>query len=249
MTRPRLHILQDEAALYRACAERCADIAGEAIAARGGFHVALSGGSTPAGLYRQLVQYEWVQRIDWSRTHIWFGDERCVPPDHPDSNFRMAHELLLTSVGTPQDQVHRMAGEQPPAQAAAAYARTLDETLPHAQGLPCFDLVLLGLGPDGHVASLFPGTAALGERTALTTAVFVPRLAAWRISLTFPVLENARHVMLMVAGAGKADVVRQALCGPVGTEPLPVQRLQPQGEQEWFLDAAAARRINGENCP
>lgn len=249
MTRPRLHILQDEAALYRACAECFADIAGKATAARGGFHVALSGGSTPAGLYRLLASPEWTQRVDWSRTHVWFGDERCVPPDHADSNFRLAQKLLLAHVPVPPGQVHRLAGEQPPAQAAAAYARSLDETLPHALGLPRLDLVLLGLGPDGHIASLFPGTAALDERAALATAVFVPRLEAWRLSLTLPVLENARHVMLMVAGAGKAEVVRQALCESVGAEPLPVQRLQPRGDQAWFLDAAAARDIDGENCP
>lgn len=235
---PSIHILPSVEALYRASAERLLAIGNAAIAERGSFHLALAGGTTPRGLYRQLSTPELNSRLDWSRVHLYFGDERCVPPDHSDSNYRMVRESLLPGLPQPPAAVHRIAGELPPAQAAADYARQLHAALPAGR----FDLVLLGLGPDGHMASLFPGTAALAVRDTAATAVYVERLASWRISLTLPLLEQARHLMLLVAGAGKAEVVAQALGDPGPTTALPIQWLRPQGALEWYLDTAAASR-------
>lgn len=241
-TQPTTHVLPDEASLHRAGAERLVQIAAESIAAHGAFYLALSGGETPAGLYRQLATPALAGRIDWSRTHIYFGDERAVPPDHQDSNFHVANELLLSRVPIPGTQVHRIAAEHPPEEAAAAYAQVLAATVPFEGGAPRFDLILLGVGVDGHIASLFPDTAALGAYAVAVAPVFVEKLGAWRITLTFPTLDNARHVMLLVSGAKKADIVRHALFDTPGTQPpLPVQMLFPLGELEWFLDAEAGR--------
>jgi 6-phosphogluconolactonase len=249
MKKPEIHILRDDETLHAACAERVVQIAGESINTHGAFHVALSGGQTPEGLYRRLAQPGFAGRIDWLHTHVWFGDERAVPPEHHDSNFRMARELLLSHVPIPTAQVHRIAGERPPALAAGDYAQVLTATAPRDDGAPRLDLVLLGVGLDGHIASLFPGTEVLKERKARAAAVYVEKLRAWRVTLTYPVLENARHVMLLVAGAKKADVVRQVLRDVPGPDPLPVQRLRPRGELAWYLDAQAGRHLDGEARP
>lgn len=239
MIKPATHILPDEPALYRAAAERVVQIAAEATGARGSFHLVLSGGRTPEGLYVELARPEFAARMDWQHTHVYFGDERSVPPDHPDSNFRLAHERLLSRVPVPATQVHRIAGERPAAQAAVEYADLLAHHAPVENGFPHFDLVLLGMGLDGHVASLFPGTEALAVADAAVAPVYVEKLQTWRVTLTFPVLDRARHVLLLVAGAKKSAVVRRALRESPGTDPIPVQRLRPQGEVEWFLDAQA----------
>ncbi|MFA5529154.1 MAG: 6-phosphogluconolactonase [Thiohalomonadaceae bacterium] len=240
MTKPAIHILGDEPALHRASAERVVQLAAASVHARGSFHLSLAGGRTPEGLYATLATPEFAGRMDWSCTHVYFGDERVVPPDHPDSNYRMARERLLSHVPLPEGNVHRIAGEQPAAQAAADYAAVLARSVPLDQGMPRFDLVLLGLGLDGHIASLFPDTTALTSTDTSVIPVYVEKLQAWRVSLTYPVLDRARHLILLVAGAKKADVVRRALHEIVGPAPLPVQRLRPQGAVEWFLDAQAA---------
>lgn len=236
---PEITVAEDRQGLYRAVAERLTAAGRADAAGRGGFHWALAGGSTPEGLYRLLAGEGFAGRIPWSRVHAWFGDERCVAPDHADSNYRMARAALLDHV--PVGEVHRMAGEADPAEAAAAYARELERILPAPEGVPVLDLVLLGLGPDGHVASLFPGTTALASADPVA-AVYVPKLDAWRLSLTLPVLNAARRVWLLASGSDKGPVVRDALADP-GPEPLPVQRLAPQGEWLWFLDAAAAAEL------
>jgi len=242
------HLFPDEAALHRAAAERVTQLAAEALAARSGFYLALAGGNTPAGLYSTLAGAEFAPRIDWSRVHLYFGDERNVPPTHHDSNYRMARERLLDRVPLPATQVHRIAGEQAPESAAADYARVVGDTVPAEQGVPRFDLVLLGLGLDGHVASLFPETDILHKRR-LAAAVFVPKLDAWRVSLTLPVINHARHVLLLAAGAKKADIVRHVLRGAPGAHTLPVQLVKPQGTFEWYLDAEAARHLGREGRP
>lgn len=243
----RLHIHPDPAALAGAVATRVAALAHDALAARGAFHVALAGGATPRLLYRSLAD-DYRTAIDWARTHIYFGDERCVAPDHADSNYAMAHEALLRHVPIPPAQIHRIEAEDPdPAAAAARYAALLHRCLPrprpHAPGR--FDLVLLGLGPDGHIASLFPGTVILDESHAWAAAAFVEKLHVWRISLTFPVLNAARHVVLLVAGDNKAAIVQDVLGAPGAAARYPVGRLRPEGELEWFLDHAAARLLPG----
>ncbi len=237
--RPRVTVLPDQAALFQAGTERVLTIGNEAIAARGAFHLALAGGSTPRGLYALLADAELATRLDWSRVHIYFGDERCVPPDHADSNYRMARESLLDRLPVAPAAVNRIAGEIEPDQAAADYAALLKRQLPGAG----FDLVLLGLGPDGHIASLFPESRALTQRIPVT-AVYVPKLTAWRVTVTFPVLNRARHLLLLVSGSQKADVMRHVLRAIKHAMPLPVQMLRPLGEMEWLLDADAARHLD-----
>ncbi len=238
----QLLVLPDAAALAEAAARQVAAAADEAIAARGVFHVALAGGRTPRALYRRLAGPPWRARIDWARWAVWFGDERCVPPDHPDSNYRMAAETLLDHVPLPRDRRHPIPCTLPPEAAAERYAEQLATHLPHDAGdWPRFDLVLLGLGTDGHTASLFPGTGAVTRDDATVLAVYVATLDAWRVSLARPVLEAARRLLFLVSGPAKAVVVARALGGADGG--LPVQRLHPRGEVDWLLDTAAAAQL------
>lgn len=236
--KPVLHVFPDAAALAHAAAARIAVLANETIAARGAFYIALAGGGTPKQLYLTLGAKPYRAQIDWRRVHVFFGDERAVPPDHADSNYRMAADALLSRVPLPDEQVHRIPMELPSARdAARAYRQALDR-VPKADDQPCFDLILLGVGADGHIASLFPGTAAVDEDVAPVVADFVPALGTWRVTLTFPVLNAARHLMILAAGAPKAPVVRAATDAQRAKN-LPVQRLSPSA-LEWYVDRAAA---------
>ena len=245
----RTHIHADVTDVVRAAAQEWIVLAAHAIAARGAFHVALSGGTTPRALYQCLASAEFSGACDWQRVHIWFGDERTVPPHHPDSNYHMAQEALLRHV--PLIHIHRMQGELSDAQqAACAYQAQMAAHMPlvseapSATAVPQFDLMLLGLGPDGHVASLFPDTPILAERSRWVAAVFVEKLNAWRISLTLPVIDNARHTMLLVAGAGKAEIVGEIFSPPPETGArYPVEMINPGVAMDWYLDTAAAKYI------
>ena len=250
----RAHIHADVADAVRAAAHEWVVLAAQAIAARGGFHVALSGGTTPRALYECLASAEFSAQIDWPRVHIWFGDERAVPPQHPDSNYRMAHDALLCHVPVLPAHIHRMQGEQDNVHdAATAYQAQLAACLSlsgsrpdpmQITGVPQFDLMLLGLGPDGHVASLFPETPILTERTRWVAAVFVEKLNAWRISLTLPVINNARYIMVLVAGAGKAEIVGEIFSARTKTSGrYPVEMIHSDAIMNWYLDAAAAQYI------
>lgn len=246
-----INILQDVTELSEVAAERWAEISQQAIAQRERCDVALAGGSTPRTLYQLLATPAWRTRIDWSRTRIWFGDERCVPPDHPDSNYLMARSALLDPLGLTATQVFRIEGEREPRVAAEAYQELLQrEFRPAAGTAPRLDLLLLGLGPDGHIASLFPETPLLDETQAWVGACRVDKLDAWRISLTYPVLNAARHTLMLVAGDNKADVIRVLREGdgqtPSGRTPWPVERLRPAGRFEWLLDSAAAGAATGD---
>jgi len=241
-TAPQLHILPDQAALFHAVAERLLDLGAQAIAERGAFHLALAGGTTPQGLYALLSRPELADRLDWPQVQIYFGDERCLPPEHHDSNYRMVREALLDPLPR-KPQVHRIGGELPPEQAAAEYAALLRRQLP-ADG---FDLVLLGLGPDGHIASLFPGSDTLNQGRQKVVADYVPKLDSWRITLTLSALNRARHVLLLVSGTHKADVLRHVLRNITHANPLPVEMLRPKGQLEWFIDAPAARHIEHQD--
>ncbi|MEJ2630089.1 MAG: 6-phosphogluconolactonase [Acidihalobacter sp.] len=227
--------LPDTAALHEAAAQRILELARAAIAARGAFHIALSGGNTPRGLHARLAR---EPGVDWQHWHVWFGDERCVPPDHADSNYHMARETLLDRVTIPVGQIHPMipAAGLAPAEAARLYAAQLADEAPRRDNRPELDLILLGLGGDGHTASLFPGTAILDEHEHDAAEVFVPKLDAWRVSLTRPSIERARHVLFLVDGNGKADILQRLERGPAEAEmPLPVERLRPQGKLEWYI--------------
>lgn len=234
-------MLPDAPALFRAAAEEVSVAAQEAIAQQGRFTIALSGGHTPRGLYSLLATDKGRPPIVWRQVHVFWGDERHVPPDHPDSNYRMARETLLDHVALPQANVHRIPAEEPDAdRAAARYEEELRRFFRlDGASLPRFDLVLLGLGAEGHTASLFPGTAALDETARLVVAAHVPALGTDRITLTLPVLNHAACVLFLVAGSEKAAAVHTVLEQPGGT-PLPAQRVRPAGRLIWLLDAAAA---------
>jgi 6-phosphogluconolactonase len=237
-----VQVLADAAALVSAVADAFIAAANEAVNRRGRFDVLLSGGSTPAELYRTLARAN--PRLPWDRTHLWFGDERWVPPTHPDSNYRMAHETLLGPLGLTGDRVHRVETELEPDVAALRYEDEMRAAFPAA--LPRFDLVLLGIGEDGHTASLFPDTAALDERTRLVVANWVPKLAAHRITITFPLIEAATAAWVLAVGDRKAAIVREVLEGPFDPRRLPVQAARPtQGDVVWWLDAAAASALVG----
>ncbi len=218
-------------------------LAQQAIEARGAFHVALSGGTTPRQLYERLAAPDYAFRLEWNRTFVYFGDERAVWPHDPQSNYRMASEALLARVSIPPAQVFRINAERADLKKVAMdYSRLLAMTLPLApNGMPQFDLLLLGMGDDGHVASLFPGTEAMHEQRKLVMPVYVEHLNSWRVSLTFNVINHARHVLLLACGKSKAAMVRRVLREPPGAEPLPVQCVMPVGGAlEWRLDQAAA---------
>jgi 6-phosphogluconolactonase len=228
-------VMADAASLITAATEQFIAAARSAIAKRGVFHVALAGGSTPKGLYQMLATAPYSAQIDWSRVHLFFGDERCVLPSHDDSNFKMASQAMINTLPVPEANVHRMPTELGEAnEIAARYAETMIEVL---QDQP-FDLVLLGLGPDGHIASLFPDTEALSVTESLTTALYVEKFASWRVTMTYPVINAARQVIVFIGGEAKAAIVRDITADAVAG--LPVQRLAPQGEYYWYMDAAAA---------
>jgi 6-phosphogluconolactonase len=197
--------------------------------------VALAGGSTPKAMFRLLASPAYRERVEWKRVEIFFGDERCVPPDHPDSNYRMACEALLDHVPLGADRVHRIAGERPPAEAAAQY----QQVLTRIGDPPRLDLVFLGMGPDGHTASLFPGTPVLTETRALAAPVHVEKLDSWRVTLTAPVLSAARHVIITTVGAEKAEALATALLAPAGAVPIQLVRAI---DQRWIVDRAAAQK-------
>ena len=230
--------------LNKQVADHITTLARRAIEDHAAFHLALAGGTTPRQLYTTLAEKPYTQQIDWSSVHIYFGDERHVPPGHKDSNFSMAHEAMLQHVSIPDRQIHRIHGEMDQAvEIGRQYAVEIETCLPRdKQGKPALDLVLLGLGPDGHIASLFPDTDILEQRTKSVDAVYVEKLSTWRISMTYPTLENARVIYLLVAGRNKASIVRDIFSGHAGP-PYPVERLHPSGKLHWFLDEAAASEI------
>lgn len=234
--RGELYIYSDADEVAHAVAETFCTVVAGVLADRALARVALAGGSTPKAAYRLLASPGYRDRVEWSRVELFFGDERCVPPDHPESNYRMAREALLDHVPLGADHVHRIAGERAPAEAAAAYAAVLKRQLGPTGRL---DLALLGMGPDGHTASLFPGTAALQERVALAKEVFVSRLSSWRVTLTAPVLSAASHVVIAVVGEEKADALKRALAEPDGAVPIQLVR---GAEQRWLVDRAAAQK-------
>lgn len=228
-------ILPDAVQLIQAAAEHVVSTARAAIAKRGVFYIALAGGSTPKGLYEKLATSPYIEQLDWSRVHVFFGDERCVAATHDDSNFKMARLAMLEKLPIPQQNVHRMPTESGEAKVVAEqYAETLQTVMQGAS----FDLVLLGLGPDGHIASLFPETTALTVTETLTTSVYVEKFDSWRVTLTYPVINAARQVIVFIAGDAKAAIVSDISSGKVTD--LPIQQLAPQGEYYWFMDHAAA---------
>jgi 6-phosphogluconolactonase len=247
----QLHILADRDALNAALADFCLRISQQAIDQRGRFTVALAGGSTPRHLYQILAKAPYRDAMAWDKVWVYFGDERSVPRDHPESNFNMAREALLSHVPIPSEQIFPMVNPALEAgQNAQRYGEQLRDTLPLGQDTwPVFDLVLLGMGDDGHTASLFPNTDILHQDRQSVAAVYVDKLATWRVSLTYPCINHARHVAVLVAGEGKAQTLQQVAQAKPGT--FPIQGIAPQtGELHWFMDRAAAALLpeGGDTC-
>ncbi len=246
MTEPQVRVFASLSELSQAAAQDFSAAVGQAIRERGMAFVALSGGSTPAELYRLLAQPGHSQGIAWERVHFYWGDERCVPPTDPESSFGMAFSLLLGHVPVPSANIHRALGELPPAAAAADYAAQLAQAGEGPRAWPCFDLVLLGMGADGHTASLFPGQVhpeEASQSVIAVTAAYQGRPAN-RITLTSRVFNSARQVLFLATGENKAAVLEEALHGAPDPLRLPVQRIRPtDGTVTWMVDQAAASKL------
>ena len=240
-----VEIVADGPALAEAAAKHFVRHAEEAIEARGQLTVALAGGTTPNAMYERLAT-AFRDAVPWHAIHFFWGDERYVPPTHPDSNFRAAYDAMLSKVPAPETHIHRVHTElSNAADAAADYQRTLRrEFALNAAALPAFDLVLLGVGADGHTASLFPGSDALRRTDRLVLAPWVEKFQAHRITLSLPVLNQALLVVLMVSGAAKADVLHAVLEGPERPDALPAQAVRPSnGRVLWLVDRPAAAKL------
>jgi 6-phosphogluconolactonase len=237
-------ILPDPESVAHEAARRFVALSRDAAGSRGRFSVALSGGSTPGHLYRLLAGEPYQAQVPWEEVHLFWGDERCVPPGDPGSNHYLAQETLISRVPIPSGNVHRVRGELEPERAARAYAQEIQDFFcgPHAR----FDLVLLGLGEDGHTASLFPDSPLLfetGRLVAAATAIYQDRPAE-RVTLTLPAINAARQILFLVTGLAKASVVQAIMEG--AAQRLPAQRIRPAaGQLDWLLDAEAARLIGG----
>jgi len=235
------------AALASRAAQYFVEMAEEAVIARGRARIAISGGSTPKAAFHLMgdAHQPWRARMPWDQLELYWVDERCVPPDDQESNFRMTREALLDHAPLRPEQIHRMEGELDPEVAAARYESGLRNgfRLEGAEA-PRFDLVQLGMGPDGHTASLFPHTEALNEMMRLTVPNHVPQMNSWRITLTWPVINNARSVFFLIGGADKAGVLKEVLTGARDTERLPSQLIWPSsGILTLILDKSAASQL------
>jgi 6-phosphogluconolactonase len=243
-TTPEIIVVDDVQAMGRMAARRVRRSATMALLARAQWRVALAGGSTPRSLYRELGDVSVpADRLDWNRSQLFFGDERSVPPDHADSNYRMVRETLLSRISIPAANVRRMEGEATDLDAASARYQ-------EALGEPPLDLAILGMGADGHTASLFPDTSALHERQRRCVAVAVPKLATTRITLTYPVFEAARELIFLIAGEDKATTLKRVIEGPWLPDELPSQAIMRRGGAVvLFCDRGAAAELTTISRP
>jgi 6-phosphogluconolactonase len=248
VARSSVSVFADAGALAEAAAERVVAAAVRAIESQGRFVVALSGGSTPRRTYEQIAAM--ASRVNWALVHVVWVDERCVPPDNAESNYRLARETLLDRVSIPAANVRRMHGEDDPAAAAASYERMLRTLLATPSGAPTtvpgkrIDLAVMGLGDNGHTASIFPRSAALDERERWVMAERVSATPPWRITLTAPLLDACAELLFLVTGSGKASVLQRVLEGPRQRHELPAQLIAPtSGELRWLVDEAAASQL------
>jgi len=242
----KITVYPDSESLISGSADFIAELAAKAISERGRFTLALSGGNTPKPIYARLATAGYADRLDWSKVHIFFGDERCVPPDDPSSNYHMVRTALFDQVPLPAANIYRIMGEDEPEQAAVDYAGVLQRTFggdaevggPPPEG---FDLILLGMGDNGHTASLFPGLAVVTEPDLWVMAQYVEVVGMWRVTLTPVVINAARQVAFLVAGANKVEMLHKVLEGPYQPVVLPSQIIKPtHGELRWLMDAPAA---------
>jgi len=244
MPQPNIVICSDREALNRKTAQLLVQLTGQAIVTNRRATLALSGGSTPKSLYELLATAEWRERIEWANLHLFLGDERYVPPDHPDSNFGMASKAMISKVPIPPQNVHRVLTELPsPEEAATNYERVLREAFA-TNKTPQFDFILLGLGENGHTASLFPHTTVLKDNAHIFASVWVEEVKAYRLTLTAQVINFAKNIVFMISGASKAGVLKAILHGPYEPERLPAQLIKPvSGSLLWIVDQAAAAEL------
>lgn len=238
MTTPNIEVQPTPEQVAQAAAEKVVERCRLALEEKETFTLCLAGGSTPKAMYQLLAGDDYRKRIEWARVEIFFGDERTVPPDHADSNYKMAREALLDHVPIPGDNVYRMKGELDPEQAATEYGQMLKEKFGDNAGL---DLLLIGMGDDAHTLSLFPGTTALSEEKHRCVANHVPKLDTWRITLTAPFANRSEQVLALITGEKKAKPLQTALEGDRDPQTYPIQLIQPdEGRFTLLLDAAAA---------
>lgn len=232
--------------MYQRCASAVVKAGTQSISTGGRFTLVLSGGTTPRGLYQLLATAPYRDRLSWERVHLFWGDERCVPPEHAESNFRLVQEELINPLGLPQGNLHRIKGElESPEKVAAEYEAELADFFKLQAGdVPTFDLILLGMGADGHTASLFPSDSSLQERERLVTATRSIHRGFRRVTLTTPTINHARKVFFLIAGPDKAETAREVLEGSRQGAPLPAQLIElSDGELRFYLDKAAASRL------
>ena len=246
-----IKIVADAEAMCRAAAETLVEHIRETLRTRNVYSIALSGGSTPRRLYALLAKDAvFRDQIPWDRIHFFWGDERHVPPDHPESNYHMAFEAMLSRLPIPAANIHRIRGEDPDADRAAAdYAQETRQFFKIETGqIPRFNCVLLGMGADGHTASLFPGTAALEETQRLVVANWVEKFQSFRITVTIPVFNNAERIIFLVSGQEKANTLKSVLTPRGGSGLYPVQRIRPEhGQRIWLIDTAAAAQLKPDD--
>ena len=241
-------IFPDSDTLSRSAAEDIVRIANESIAHHGVFTFALSGGSTPRKLYSLLASDPYKDRIDWSKVEIFWSDERCVPPTDTESNYHLADEVMLSKLPIPAHHIHRMpANEHDRDAASVAYAEEMQRVF-GTENIPAFDLIQIGMGPEGHTCSLFPQQPSLKETSNLVMAVTVPKPPPPRLTFTPPLLNAARHILFLVTGADKSEAVAAVLEGPYQPEEYPAQIIHPtNGDVTWMLDTAAASRLKNQD--
>jgi len=241
---PSVLIFPDLSTLSQYAATQFNQLAELAVTQRGQFLTSLSGGSTPEALYRLLAQVPYGGKSWWQHTHLFWGDERCVPPDDPESCYGQVKRLLLDNIHIPAAQVHRIQGELPPGEAATRYIHELAEAAGTGAGYPRFDLMLLGMGTDGHTASLFPGSLVETAEAALAVTGQYQDRPARRVTLSPAVFNAARQVFFMAVGANKADTLVKVITGPADELNLPSQRIKPvEGQVTWLVDEAAAQKL------
>jgi 6-phosphogluconolactonase len=234
--------------LSRQAADEFVRVAEQSVRNSGRFSVALSGGSTPQSFYKRLAEPAYSERTRWRDVHLFWGDERCVPPDHPESNYGMARRLMLSKIPVPGENVYRMAGEKEPQLAAAEYERTLIGFFGLTRGAwPRFDLMLMGIGEDGHTASLFPDHDALRNHENLVVAPYVEKLKAYRLTLTLPVINHAANIWFLVSGASKAGILSKVLNSDVASPQIPATLVTPtDGRMIWFISQDAASGLHSQ---
>lgn len=240
---PEIKILRDAAALADEGARRFVKIATEAVAERGRFIAALSGGSTPRGMNELLSAPKFRSQVPWAKTYLFFADERFVPPEHPDSNYLMVKESLLKNIAIPENNVFRVQTEGcSPEEAARSYASSLIKTTGNSE--PRLDLILLGMGPDGHTASLFPNSPVLDSQGLVAAVYNSPKPPPVRVTFTFPLINNAREIIFLITGSDKAPVVRRALKDTITYKEIPASGIKPKdGKLQWLVDEKAYQEL------